>query len=384
MKGFLKYNLFLTLLLVFFFSYSTLLSHSISPAGTIERVTKQQVLASVLPLSHETAALGSSQLFLTSPSGKYSVFLLRRVTSFGAGGFGSDFCYIQVQDHGVSVWESECTPVSNVNTCTLVFTDGGLEIFDGSNSAWDNDVDGEYLRELVLIDSGDMQIRDREGEMVWRASDKPIVNQNCGSIGAPGMAPALPPFASSVHGDDVRGPFGQPLENNVQQGAGAQQAQLTVPQEELQQPEAANPQQQDGSSQPDETEAPALQPGAGNAADQQSTLDQPDELPQPALQPEAGLSQPGEDFQQPDLADPLSPVGDLSTQQPLSPSVHYQPAAAFGGGVGSASATQGMQQPLIDNTPFDSGSTSSMITKQSKLGVVLVTFFTLGVFASLF
>ncbi|KAI3985671.1 hypothetical protein MKX01_033954, partial [Papaver californicum] len=70
----------------------------------------------------------------------------------------------------------------------------GLEIFDGSNSAWENGMDGDYLQELVLTDSGDMQIRDKEGEIVWRAGDNPIVNQYCGSIGAPGMAPGIQHF----------------------------------------------------------------------------------------------------------------------------------------------------------------------------------------------
>lgn len=399
MEGFLKHNLFLSLLLVLFFSYSGLLSHSLAPAGTIERVVKQQVLASLPPLSQQTSELGTSQMFLASPSGKYSAYLLRRQTSFGAGGFGNDFCYIQVQEeHGASVWESECTSVSNVNTCTLVFSEGGLEIFDGSNSAWDNDVEGDnYLRELVLIDRGDMQIIDKEGELAWRASDNPIVNQNCGSIGAPGLAPALPPFASPVHGEDDRGPFGQPLDNNVQQlGAGSQQtAQLAVPRVESQQTEADIP-QQSGLSQPDELQAPAQQPGESQAPVQQpeEDLSQPDELQAPVQQPQASqahqqgtelntpdefpqpeedLSQPGEDLQEPDSSDAQPATGGLSAHQPLSPSVHhYQPATAFGGGAAST-ATHGMQQPLIDNTPFDSGSISSMVINQSMLGMTLAT-----------
>ncbi|KAF8410439.1 hypothetical protein HHK36_002968 [Tetracentron sinense] len=232
-----KPSIFLCLLLLF--SSSLLLAQALTPAGTIQRTTRQQVLAS-LPPSHETTSIsGSSQMFLTSPSGKYGVFLLRRETSFGAGGFGNDFCYIQVQESGQSVWESECASVSNVNTCSLVFSDVGLEIFDGSRSAWDTDADGERLHTLVLLDIGDMQIRDQEGELIWKASDNPIANQNCGSIGAPGLSPAHPPFASPIS----RGisPFGQSLDNQGQQSQlgfqqQQQQQQLGYPQQTLNQP----------------------------------------------------------------------------------------------------------------------------------------------------
>ncbi|KAK9270488.1 hypothetical protein L1049_026068 [Liquidambar formosana] len=154
-------------------------------------------------------------MFLISPSGKYAAFLLRSQTSMGAGGFGNDFCYIQVQESKQSVWESECAPISNVNTCTLLFSDAGLEIFDGSQSAWDTDVDGEHLQKLELLDEGDMQIRDEEGELAWKASDNPAVNQNCGSIGAPGLSTALPPFARPI--SQEKQPFGQSLDNNEQQ-----------------------------------------------------------------------------------------------------------------------------------------------------------------------
>ncbi|OVA19855.1 Amidase [Macleaya cordata] len=126
------------------------------------------------------------------------------------------------------------------------FSKPRLEIFDGSNSAWDNDVDGDDLETLELMDSGDMQIRDKDGELVWKASDNPIINQNCGSIGAPEMSPALPPFASPIHGDDDQGPFGQPAvndnnnNNNNQAAAGGlvpQQPQLGVPEQHQNQQE---------------------------------------------------------------------------------------------------------------------------------------------------
>ncbi|OVA18550.1 hypothetical protein BVC80_1831g87 [Macleaya cordata] len=329
-----KYNLFLSILVIFL-SSSILLSsvHSLAPAGTSERITKQQLLASLPPTTHEiTTPTGASQLFLTSPSGKYSVFLLRRETSIGAGGFGSDFCYIQVQESGVSVWESECTPVSNVNTCSLVFSDAGLEIFDGSNSAWDNDVDGDDLETLELMDSGDMQIRDKDGELVWKASDNPIINQNCGSIGAPEMSPALPPFASPIHGDDDQGPFGQPAvndnnnNNNNQAAAGGlvpQQPQLGVP-------------EQHQNQQKEPTEELQLEPA-------------PSHIPQ--LQG-GGLNQPA----------------------PFSSALnHHEDDQHFG-----ASSSHEQQQPLIDNTPFDSGSPRE---KQFKVGVtLLVSLVTLAFF----
>ncbi|OVA06305.1 hypothetical protein BVC80_8889g20 [Macleaya cordata] len=307
------------LLLIFISSSLFFLSQALTPAGTIERVTKQQLLASIPP-SHEPTPTGSSQLFLTSPSGKYGVFLVRRETSIGAGGFGSDFCYIQVQDSGISVWESECTPVSNVNTCSLMFSDAGLEIFDGSRSAWDGDVDGEDLETLELLDIGDMRIRDKDGEQVWKASDNPIVNQNCGSIGAPGLAPALPPFASPIHGDDDQGPFGQPapvvtttpVVNNVNPGL------------------------------PTAAAAPGLAAAAPGVAADEEQQQQQQELDNP----KQGLSN-----------HPLS----AGLNQPYSNSLN-QP---FGGAAGAAVN----QQPLLDNTPFDSGCSRE---KALNFGVALV------------
>ena len=232
--------------LLIFLSSSLHLGYALSPAGTIERSTKQQVLAS-LPPSHETTQLsGSSQLFLTSPSGRYEAFFLRRETSFGAGGFGNDFCYIQVQESGRSVWESECASVSNVNTCTLLFSDAGLEIFDGSRSAWDSDADGDHLQMLDLLDAGDMQIRDEEGELAWKASDNPVVNQNCGSIGAPGLAPETPPFATPI---EEKTPFGQdqqqqPQLGDSQQGLAQPLSAFNQPFSSLNQPFGANINQQ--------------------------------------------------------------------------------------------------------------------------------------------
>ncbi|KAF8377820.1 hypothetical protein HHK36_031205 [Tetracentron sinense] len=96
-----------------------------------------------------------------------------------------------------------------------MFSDAGLEIFDGSQSVWDTDADGERLETSVLLDSGDMLIRDQDGELVWKASDNPIANQNCGSIGAPGLSPPNPPSASPISRGNP--PFGQSLDNQGQQ-----------------------------------------------------------------------------------------------------------------------------------------------------------------------
>ncbi|KAF6154827.1 hypothetical protein GIB67_033856 [Kingdonia uniflora] len=314
-----KPNLILHFVIIFLCSSSSLLTLAITPAGTIERTTKQQLLASLTPGHETTPTSGSSQLFLTSPSGKYSVYLLRRETSIGAGGFGADFCYVQVQDSGVPVWESECASVSNVNTCSLVFSDAGLEIFDGSRSTWNTDVNdnNQHLETLVLIDSGDMQIRDKDGELVWKASENPIVNQNCGSIGAPGLSPANPPFASPIHG--TTGPFGQNVANQ-----GQQQPQLGNQQGGQQ------PQHEESQPQP-EDQQPQPQP------EEQQSQPEDEEQQQPGVSVEGGETQPSSGL----------------TKQPFS-----SPNKAFG-------ANQ--QQPLVDNTPFDSGSS---IKKPFEFGIM--------------
>ncbi|KAL0920453.1 hypothetical protein M5K25_009591 [Dendrobium thyrsiflorum] len=187
--------------------------------GTIERAVKQQVLVAIPP--GETAALPP---FLTSPTGKYAATFLRSPTAPGAGGFGNDFCYIQVTDTatGESVWESECAPVSTSNTCSLVFSDDGLEIFDGSNSAWNSDAQssgGNPLQSLELVDEGDMRIRDKEGELAWKASEDPRSNQRCGEAGSPGLAASVPPFAQPAGGNSGM-VFGQQAGGGVSEGYG--------------------------------------------------------------------------------------------------------------------------------------------------------------------
>lgn len=145
------------------------------------------------------------------------------------------------------MWESECASVSNVNTCTLLFSDAGLEIFDGSRSTWDSDADGDHLQRLDLLDAGDMQIRDEEGELAWKASDNPLVNQNCGSIGAPGLSPETPPFATPI---DQETPFGQdpqqqPQLGDSQQSLGQYPSALSQPFASVNQPLGASINNQD-------------------------------------------------------------------------------------------------------------------------------------------
>uniref|UniRef100_R7W1H9 Uncharacterized protein n=1 Tax=Aegilops tauschii TaxID=37682 RepID=R7W1H9_AEGTA len=97
------------------------LTAATAPAGTIERVSKQQILASIPPGGHASPPV----LFLTSPSGKYAAYFVRTHTAPGAGGLGADFCYVEVMAGGegegggsathASAWESECRPVEGGN-----------------------------------------------------------------------------------------------------------------------------------------------------------------------------------------------------------------------------------------------------------------------------
>ncbi|EES08536.1 uncharacterized protein LOC8057625 [Sorghum bicolor] len=208
------------------------LAAATSPLGTIERVTKQQILASIPPVG------GAPVLFLTSPSGKYAAYFVRTHTVPGAGGLGADFCYVEIIDTtttaasgahggtvegeeegaaGTSVWESECHPISTVNTCALLFSWHGLEVFDGAEEVWhgETNTDGtNFLETLELVDDGDMRIRDKDGELAWRASDEPRHAQHCGAPGSPGLAAALPPFAEPLGAHSSNLPFGQEPDGN--------------------------------------------------------------------------------------------------------------------------------------------------------------------------
>ncbi|PUZ41949.1 hypothetical protein GQ55_9G544200 [Panicum hallii var. hallii] len=210
---------------------------TVPPAGTIQRVTKQQILASIPPHWDENPVL-----FLTSPSGKYAAYFMRSQTASGAGGLGADFCYVEVLDtaapgaEGRSVWESECLAVSTVNTCALVFSWNGLEVFDGSTSVWHtHDASSDehnFLETLQLVDQGDMRILDKGGELAWKASDEPRAAQHCGMPGSPGLASALPPFAEPIGHGSSDLPFG---DGNGVEGAGV--AQPEAPLGPLPQPE---------------------------------------------------------------------------------------------------------------------------------------------------
>ncbi|KAL6645929.1 hypothetical protein ACP70R_017537 [Stipagrostis hirtigluma subsp. patula] len=185
-----------------------------APTGTLQRETKQQILASIPPHWEENPVL-----FLTSPSGKYAAYFMRSETAPGAGGLGADFCYVEVLDttapgaEGRSVWESECMAVSTVNTCALVFSWNGLEVFDGSTSVWHThdprSGDHNFLETLELVDEGDMRILDKGCELAWKASDEPRAAQHCGMPGSPGLAAALPPFAEPIGHGSSDLPFGQ-------------------------------------------------------------------------------------------------------------------------------------------------------------------------------
>ncbi|OEL18279.1 hypothetical protein BAE44_0020702 [Dichanthelium oligosanthes] len=268
-----------------------------APAGTIERVTKQQILASIPPHWDENPVL-----FLTSPSGKYAAYFLRSQTTPGAGGLGADFCYVEVLDttapgaEGLSVWESECLAVSTVNTCALVFSWNGLEVFDGSTSVWhthDAQSDEQnFLETLQLVDEGDMRILDKGGELAWKASDEPRAAQHCGMPGSPGLASALPPFAEPIGHGSSDLPFG--VGGGYGNGAGA-----------------------------------GVGVGVGGVAQPEAPLAP---LPQPEL-PLAPLPQEADEFG--------GAAAAAAGQGQAGPGVEQ----TFGFG----------NQPLVDNSPYDSG-----------------------------
>ncbi|XP_042467171.1 uncharacterized protein LOC122050318 [Zingiber officinale] len=186
------------------------------PSGTILRKIKQQILATLPPNCPPNSAVP----FLASPSGKFIASLVRLGTAPGAGGLGNDFCFIQVHDSatGAAAWESSCQPVSSANACSLVLCDLGIAVFDGSRDAWDTGADSSnnFPASLELVDLGDMRVIDKDGELVWKASDEPRVNQRCGLPGSPGLSTGEPPFVGPIGGRS-NPPFGQtqPIGNNV-------------------------------------------------------------------------------------------------------------------------------------------------------------------------
>uniref|UniRef100_A0A0D9XHV5 non-specific serine/threonine protein kinase n=1 Tax=Leersia perrieri TaxID=77586 RepID=A0A0D9XHV5_9ORYZ len=343
---------------VHFIAIAVLLSSSLAsavtgPPGTIERVVKQQILASIPPSGHPPV------LFLTSPSGKYAAYFVRSHTVPGAGGLGADFCYVEVvatkagasvgdgeaAAMGVSVWESECRPVSTVNTCTLLFSWHGLEVFDGSQEVWhgETNTDGtNFLQRLELVDDGDMRIRDKDGELAWRASDEPRHAQHCGAPGSPGLATAFPPFAEPIgaHSSDL--PFGMFPGGNGRAGAAVL-------------PEATDL----GTGAIGGAGVVAPLPGAmGGDAAAFSPLPGAVGGDAAAVAPVAGDIGGGD-------AAALAPLpgalgGDAAAFAPLPGYDQADPAAAAGvaagvGGVGAGAATGAFgSQPLVDNSPYDS------------------------------
>ncbi|XP_008808646.2 collagen alpha-1(I) chain-like [Phoenix dactylifera] len=323
------------------------------PSGTMQRTTKQQILATIPPNSAE-----NNQPFLTSPSGTYTAYLLRRETAPAAGGFGNDFCYIQVQETASkkSMWESECAPVSTANACSLVFDDEGLEVFDGSESVWNGDGKGEsFPARLDLVDDGDMRVIDKEGELFWRASDDPRANQGCGLAGSPGLAPESPPFSKPI-GTNGNLPFGQ----QQQQPEGAPQ-----PQEEQSQPVGVPPQAEAVEAPPQQEEEQEQQPvGAPqpNGVIGQQQQEPPVEAPQPngvigqqQQEPPVEAPQPngviGQQQQEPPVGAP-QPNGVLGQQQQTG----VQGPAEGLNGLNQPSDSSSDVQPLVDYNRYDSGS----------------------------
>ncbi|XP_010935385.1 uncharacterized protein [Elaeis guineensis] len=410
-----------------YLSISSLLLSSLSfatiPSGTIERTTKQQILASIPPHSAE-----NTQPFLTSPSGKYTAYLGRRETAPAAGGFGNDFCYIQVQDSSSeeSMWESECAPVSTANACSLVFTDQGLEVFDGSESVWDGDGEGEsFPVRLDLVDDGDMRVIDKEGELFWRASDDPRENQGCGLPGSPGLAPESPPFSQPI-GTNNNPPFGQ-QQQQPPPPAGAPQEEEEQPQpveappqeEEQQQPEEppVGAPQEEEQTQPveaspqKEEQQPEEQPvGAPQKEEQTQPVEAPpqNEEQQPE-QPPVGAPQeeeqtqpveapPQNEEQQPAGAPQQTeeppagapqPNGVFGMRQQKQPAVGAsQPNGVFGqqqqqqeglGGSNQPLDSSSDVQPLVDYARYDSG-TSREVESWVGMGLGLVSLVVYGIF----
>ncbi|KAF0930434.1 hypothetical protein E2562_032775 [Oryza meyeriana var. granulata] len=325
---------------------SSLAAAVTGPPGTIERVTKQQILASIPPGGHGAGDVHPPVLFLTSPSGKYAAYFVRSHTVPGAGGLGADFCYVEVVSTkageaaaGVSVWESECRPVSTVNTCTLLFSWHGLEVFDGSTEVWhgETNTDGtNFLQRLELVDDGDMRIRDKDGELAWRASDEPRHAQHCGAPGSPGLATAFPPFAEPIgaHSSDL--PFG------LFPGGNGRAAEL---------PQAADVASGVAAGALGGAGAVAPLPGAlgGDAAFAP--------LPGAVGSDAAGAPLPGDMEGDAALAPLPGALGGVDPDQPDPAASAGVDAGLSGAGAGAVAATTGAfgSQPLVDNSPYDSG-----------------------------
>ncbi|CAD5190225.1 unnamed protein product [Musa acuminata subsp. malaccensis] len=322
-----------------------------TPLGTIQRETKQQILATVPPNPS-----GNTEPFLTSPLGKYVGYLLRRETAPGAGGMGNDFCYIQIQEaaSGASVWESECEPVSSANACSLVFCDAGLALFDGSNPVWDTGASGHnnFPATLELVDHGDMRVIDKDGELVWKASDDARVNQHCGLPGSPGLPSGAPPFVGPIGGDD-NPPFGQqpqqttPYPTNGALPLAPASAPLVAP--------ASGDENSNGDLPLAPASAPLVAPASG---DENSNGDLPlAPASAPLVAPASGDENSNGDLPlapaHPPVVAPTGGADDLAAG--VLPSTN-----PINGAFGQQQQPHGLhgvtEQPLVDNTPYDSGS----------------------------
>ncbi|XP_031476816.1 uncharacterized protein LOC116248267 [Nymphaea colorata] len=189
---------FATVCLVVFFLSSTLAS---ALSSIIDRTRREQLISS-LSSSDNGGSSGISQQFVASPSGRYGGLFVRQ-TAADSQSYGHDYCYIQIVGSGQILWESECAPVSTTNRCYLVFSDFGLEIYDGGRSVWDTNADGVKLQTLMMLDNGDLQIRDEGDQVAWKASDYQSNSHRCSTS-------SYTPYASPLPSNDPQPAFNQP------------------------------------------------------------------------------------------------------------------------------------------------------------------------------
>ncbi|CAN6485345.1 unnamed protein product [Victoria cruziana] len=192
---------FVTVCLVASFLCSTLASAQLS--STIDRTRREQLITS-LPSSANDGSSGISQQFIVSPSGRYGgLFVRQTATGSQLTSYGQDYCYIRIVGSGQILWESECAPVRTMERCYLVFSDFGLEIYDGKKSVWYSNADGVKLQTLMMLNNGDLQIRDEGDQVAWKASDYQSSGHRC-------SASSYSPYASPLPTDVPQPAFDQP------------------------------------------------------------------------------------------------------------------------------------------------------------------------------
>ncbi|KAK4752831.1 hypothetical protein SAY87_021629 [Trapa incisa] len=164
---------------------------------------RQVLIATLQPSQDASGTPISSQLFLTSPSGSYAAYVVRQET---VKSLGHDYCYIQVQGSGDSgnsftssasasasastsidsnshgSWQFGCAAITGSDACRLVFSGSGLGVFGGAGLIWGAGPRGGHATALALLDSGDLEMTDQGGAVVWKASEAQATgdNQSCG------------------------------------------------------------------------------------------------------------------------------------------------------------------------------------------------------------